>query len=221
MSIKQAMILAAGKGSRLAPLTNTTPKPMLPVQGKPLIQWQVEALANCGIHNLVINLHHLGDQIVDHLGDGSSYGVKITYSHEQSLLETGGGIAKALPHFRGQRFYLINGDIWSNFDFASLPQNLAPNSAHIVITPTPAYREQGDFDYAAGKITQRGGDYVYCGIALLSEQIFSNFELTAHTQAFSLRDIYFQLIEKQLLHAQVHQGNWLDIGTIEQYEAVK
>ena len=215
------MILAAGKGSRLAPLTNTVPKPMLPVQGKPLIQWQVEALAKRGIHNLVINLHHLGEQIENHLGDGTAYNVNIHYSREETLLETGGGIRRALPQFKGQPFYLINGDIWSDFDFASLPQNLPCGCAHIVVTPTPNFRERGDFNYAHGIITQRGDDYVYCGIAVLSEQIFSSFAPTSASASFSLRDIYFQLIENQQLHAQVHQGTWLDIGTIEQYNSVK
>jgi len=213
----RAMILAAGKGTRLAPLTHTTPKPMLELGGKPLIQWQVEALAAAGVTEVVINLHHLGEQIRAHLADGSHYGVHIRYSEETELLETGGGIVNALPLLRHEPFWLLNGDIWTDFDFKRLPAVPAsPDLAHIVLTPTPAYRERGDFDYAEGRVTQRGNSFVYCGIAALSADLFDGVD-PAH---FSLRDLYFDLIKSRQLSAQVHTGVWHDIGTVAQYRAL-
>jgi MurNAc alpha-1-phosphate uridylyltransferase len=211
------MILAAGKGTRLAPLTHTTPKPMLTLAGKPLIQWQVEALARAGVEEVVINLHHLGEQISSHLADGSAFGVNIRYSREENLLETGGGIVNALPLLEHEPFWLLNGDIYTDFDFTTLPaQPAAPDLAHIVLTPTPDYRERGDFDYADGRVTRRGQSYVYCGIAVLSPQLFEGMDLSH----FSLRDLYFDLIENGRLSAQVHAGAWHDIGTVAQYQAL-
>lgn len=213
----RAMILAAGKGSRLAPLTDTTPKPMLELGGQPLIQWQVEALAAAGVTELVINLHHLGEQIRGHLGNGGAYGLQIQYSEEVELLETGGGIVNALPLLQHEPFWLLNGDIWTDFDFKRLPAApTTPDLAHVVLTPTPGYRDQGDFDYANGRVTQRGNGFVYCGIAVLSAALFDGVDL-AH---FSLRDLYFELIQRGQLSAQVHQGVWHDIGTVAQYRAL-
>lgn len=213
----RAMILAAGKGSRLAPLTHATPKPLLELGGKPLIQWQVEALAAAGVTEVVINLHHLGEQIRAHLGSGGSYGVTIQYSEEEELLETGGGIVNALPLLKHEPFWLLNGDIWTDFDFTDLPAAPeAPDLAHIVLTPTPAYRERGDFEFADGRVTRRGNSYVYCCIAALSPDLFEGIDL-AH---FSLRDLYFDLIKSRQLSAQVHTGVWHDIGTVAQYRAL-
>ncbi|MEM9621785.1 MAG: sugar phosphate nucleotidyltransferase, partial [Pseudomonadota bacterium] len=132
----KAMILAAGIGSRLKPLTDQTPKPMLELAGRPLIGHQVAALSAAGVSEIIINLHHLGQQIADYLQDGSTFGVNITYSWEQELLETGGGIVNALPFFADEPFWLLNGDIFTNFDFHTLPARPAgKNLAHIVLTP--------------------------------------------------------------------------------------
>ena len=213
----KTMILAAGKGSRLAPLTDTVPKPMLPVAGKPLIQWQVEALARAGVKEIVINLHHLGEQIVDHLGDGTTYGLAISYSWEQQLLETGGGIVNALAFFDNAPFWLLNGDIWTDFDFATLPRDLnPPDLAHIIVTPTPTYRETGDFEFSDGRVTARGQSFVYCGIAVLKPELFEGLT-TGH---FSLRDVYFKLVAAGAMSGQVHPGQWQDIGTVDEYNAI-
>ncbi len=213
----KAMILAAGRGTRLAPLTDGTPKPLLPLAGRPLIEWQVQALAAAGIRELVINLHHLGEQIADHLGDGSRFGLMIQYSRETALLETGGGIVNALPLLGDETFWLLNGDIYTDFDFATLPTRLAPGDrAHLVLTPTPAYREAGDFEYAAGRVTARGDAYVYCGIAVIDPELFAG-----QTGHFSLRDCYFDNLTRGRVSAQVHGGDWHDIGTLAQYEALK
>ncbi len=213
----KAMILAAGKGSRLAPLTQTTPKPMLPLAGKPLIEWQIEALSRAGFSKIFINLHHLGEQIEAPLGHGEKWQVEIQYSAEPQLLETGGGIVNALDLLGDAPFVVLNGDIWTDFDFKTLHNALhPPNMAHVVLTPTPAYRETGDFEYAQGQVTRRGNRYVYCGIAVLSPNLFAGLEVGE----FSLRDLYFGLVTDKRLSAQVHEGVWHDIGTLEQYEAL-
>jgi MurNAc alpha-1-phosphate uridylyltransferase len=211
------MILAAGKGTRLAPLTDNTPKPMLELAGKPLIEAQVTALSRAGVTEIVINLHHLGEQISDHLGDGARFGVNILYSREPELLETGGGIVKALPLFNNEPFWLLNGDIWTDFDFSTMPRHPhARDLAHIVLIPTPSYRSTGDFEFADGHVTGRGDTYVYGCMAVLTPQLFKN----ARIAAFSLRDTYFDLIPQGKLGAQIHHGQWQDIGTVEQYHAL-
>ena len=211
------MILAAGRGTRLAPLTDTTPKPLLPVQGKPLIEWQIMHLRDAGITELVINTYHLGEQIVAALGDGERLGVSIQYSRESELLETAGGIKQALPLLGDAPFVLLNGDIWTDFDFTTLPARPPRHCpAHIVLTATPPWRDAGDFDYDQGYVTQRGSGYVYCGIAILEPDLIAARPETV----FSLRDVFFELIDVHALSAQTFHGEWLDIGTLEQYRSI-
>lgn len=211
----KAMILAAGRGTRLAPLTDTTPKPMLPLNGKPLIQWQIEALVRCGVREVIINLHHLGEVIENFLTDGSAFGVSIQYSREQALLETGGGIVKALPLLGDAPFWLLNGDIWTDFDFASLPIAPSnPNLVHMVLTATPESRDHGDFEYAHGSITARGESHVYCGIACVTPSVFGGRKV----EPFSWNEIFFDLVNQGLVSAQIHNGTWHDIGTLAQYQ---
>ena len=213
----KAMILAAGRGTRLAPLTDTTPKPMLPLNGRPLIEWQVEALARCGVESLVINLYHLGEQIERHLSDGARYGLTITYSHEGEALETGGGIVNALPLLGDDPFWLLNGDIWTDFDFTTLPRSVPEATpVHMVLTPTPEWRAHGDFTYADGFLTGRGADYVYCGIAVVHPRVFAG----RKAERFSWSDIFFALAEQGRVSAQIHHGRWHDIGTLAQYQAL-
>ncbi len=216
-----AMILAAGRGTRLQPLTDTVPKPMLHLAGVPLIEHQVRALAAAGVRKLVINLHHLGEQIEAHLGDGATYGLQIIYSREEALLETGGGIVNALQHLGRAPFWLLNGDIWTDFDFGTLPQDLGTARAHLVLTPCPEHRTSGDFECAHlrddyGPITGRGDAYVYCGIAVLHPALFAHRGI----EHFSLREVFFELIEARQITAQIHRGLWHDIGSLEQYEAL-
>ena len=193
----KAIILAAGRGTRLAPLTDTTPKPLLPIKGQPLIVRQLQQLRAANITHVVINLYYLGDLIERALGNGEKFGMQIAYSHEQSLLETGG--------------------IYTDFDFSSLPDALAPNdTAHLVLTPTPNTRARGDFEYSQGRVTQRGDDFVYCGISIFSQRIFAN----SPEGAFSSRDLMFEAIEQGQLSAQVHMGQWTDIGTLSDYANV-
>ena len=213
----KAIILAAGRGARLAPLTDTTPKPLLPIKGQPLIVRQLQQLRAANITHVVINLYHLGELIERALGNGEKFGMQIAYSHEQSLLETGGGIKNALPLLEEEEFIVCNGDIYTDFDFSSLPDTLAPNdTAHLVLTPTPNTRARGDFEYSQGRVTQRGDDFVYCGISIFSQRIFAN----SPEGAFSSRDLMFEAIEQGQLSAQVHKGQWTDIGTLSDYANV-
>ena len=211
------MILAAGRGERLRPLTDHTPKPMVEVQGQPLLAHQIAWLQRAGIRELVINLHHLGEQIEAKFGTGGEYGVHIRYSREQTLLETGGGIVNALPLLGDAPFLLLNGDIFTDFPFASLEALPDWADIHLVVTPTPDYRESGDFEFADGRITARGQSYVYCGIAVLRPELFA----TDRAEPFSLRDRFFAAIEAGTISAQIWDGYWIDIGSQAQLDAVR
>lgn len=211
----KAMILAAGRGTRLAPLTDKTPKPLLPVAGRPLLAWQLNALAAAGVTDVVINLHHLGEQIEAFVGNGAQWGLRVEYSREEALLETGGGLVQALPLLGEDPFWVINGDIWTDFDFSTLPT--APPAgalAHFVLTPTPDWRSHGDFESDGAWVTARGQTYCYCGIGVWSPRAFAD----SPSGAFSLRDIFFALIPNRQLSCQIHSGRWDDIGTLEHYQ---
>lgn len=213
-----AMLLAAGRGTRLAPLTDHTPKPLLEVKGKPLIHWQLQALAKAGISRCVINLHHLGEQIEQAVGDGSRWDMEVVYSREHMLLETGGGIVQALPLLGDAPFVLMNGDIWTDFNLQTLPDKpVHAGGIHLVLTPTPAWREHGDFEFDAPQIPERGDRYVFCGIGVVDPASLED----RRAEPFSMAEVYFDLAARGLLSGQLHTGTWLDIGTREQYEAVR
>jgi N-acetyl-alpha-D-muramate 1-phosphate uridylyltransferase len=213
----RAMILAAGRGERLRPLTDEIPKPMAQVGGEPLLAHQLRWLAAAGIRDVVVNLHHLGQQIVDAFADGDAYGMRIRYSQETQLLDTGGGIVKALPLLGSAPFVVLNADIYAEFPLSELPRQLeAGLLGHLVVTPRPAFRERGDFNVHDALVTERGEDYVYCGIAVLDPQALAG----RSAQPFSLRDVWFELLERRALGAQVYHGYWSDIGTMDQLAAV-
>jgi len=204
------MILAAGRGERLRPLTDTTPKPLLSVGGEPLIAHQLRCLRSAGITEVVINVHHLGEQIQAFCGDGQHFGLTIAYSHEPVLLETAGGIVNALPLLGDAPFVLLNGDVFSDFTFNTLPA-APPDWAdlHIVVTPTPAYRDHGDFECTNDRVTKRGEAYVYCGIAVIDPAWLG----TLPTGPFSLQQPLFQAVASGRVSAQIWPGEWIDIGT--------
>lgn len=220
-TLKTAMILAAGRGSRLAPLTDDIPKPLLNIHGQPLISHQLSWLKHAGIENVVINLFHLGGDIKRELGDGKRFGLNIQYSEEPELLETGGGIAYARELLGDAPFLLLNGDIWTDFDFASLPASLPSSiAAHLVATPKPAHRATGDFSLRHHRL-QRPADetlrnVVYCGIAVLRAGLVDHRE-----GVFSLRDLYFEAAQRGELSAQYFNGTWTDIGTLDQLISVR
>jgi MurNAc alpha-1-phosphate uridylyltransferase len=212
------MILAAGRGERLRPLTDHVPKPLLPIGAQPLIVHQVQWLAAAGIRDIVINLHHLGEQIEQRLGDGSALGVTIRYSREAALLETGGGIQHALPLLGDAPFVILNGDIWTDYPLRRLPNTLGGDLAHLVLTRTPANRQEGDFGLSGDRV-KRGAErpYTYCGIALIAPALFD----AAPPAPFSLRILFFEAIARGRIGGELWTGEWTDIGTPDQLDAVR
>jgi MurNAc alpha-1-phosphate uridylyltransferase len=208
----KAMLLAAGRGERMRPLTDQCPKPLLPVAGKPLIAWHLERLAAAGFTEVVINLSWLGEQIAATLGDGARYGVSIAYSREPwPALETGGGIHNALPLLGTEPFLLVNGDVFTDVDFAAL-RLASADLAQLVLVANPAHNTRGDFWLDAGRVVEQGGERLtYSGIALLRPELFAG----AEPGRFPLLPWLVKAREAGRLGAQKHPGRWLDIGTPE------
>ncbi len=215
----KAMILAAGKGERLRPLTLHTPKPLVRAAGVPLIEYHLRALAAAGFGELVINHAWLGQQIEDHLGDGSRFGVSIRYSPEGEPLETGGGIFKALPLLGDEPFLVVNGDIFTDYAFAQLRKPLA-GLAHLVLVDNPAHHPQGDFLLAGGQVSDgqgAGERLTYSGLAVLSPQLFVGCE----PGAFKLAPLLRQAMARGLVSGERHAGRWIDVGTHERLADVE
>jgi N-acetyl-alpha-D-muramate 1-phosphate uridylyltransferase len=207
----RAMLLAAGRGERMRPLTDHCPKPLLPVAGKPLIAWHLERLAAANITEVVINLSWLGEMIVDKLGDGSAYGVRIQYSREPwPALETGGGLLQALPLLGDDSFLLVNGDVFTDVDFASLKID-SQDLAQLVLVPNPDHHPQGDFWLSRSNRIEIGGSerLTYSGIAVLHPELFRG----ATPGRFPLLPWLLRAREAGRLGGQKHLGKWLDIGT--------
>ena len=231
----KAMLLAAGRGKRLGPLTEQTPKPMLNVGGKPLIVHQLQKLTSVGIREIVINLFHLGTQIEEFLGDGGEYGVDITYSHEHELLDTGGGIVHALKHLGEAPFLLHNADIWTDYSFGNVQVGLPDSDlGRLLLHSTPAHRSDGDFFLKNGylKRVQENNSpkqrkpYVYCGIAILSPRLFQvphiQHLLQPNLKPFSLTaDLIFHLLDQRIISGEVFEGEWVDIGSPDQLRAIQ
>lgn len=173
----KAMILAAGRGERMRPLTDTTPKPLLTVGGKALVLWVIERLKRAGVVDLVVNVSHLADQIQYALGDGAALGVRIRYSIEHEALETAGGIAWALPLLDAQPFLVVNSDVYSNYDFAPLvahaPTLSVRRPAHLVLVDNPAHHPQGDFGLRDGTVTATGVRFTFSGIGAYHPALFA------------------------------------------------
>lgn len=212
------MILAAGRGERMRPLTDRTPKPLLVVRGKPLIEWVIAALASAGISELVINHAHLGEQLTAALGNGGRFGVSIRYSPEREALETAGGIAQALPLLGDAPFLVVNADLFCDYDFTQLAtRTLGDDLAHLVLVANPDHHPQGDFslDDPAGRVSERGAAasmLTFSGIGLYSPRLFSGIP-TGHKAPLA------PLLRKAMAAGRVggerHRGEWNDVGTPE------
>jgi MurNAc alpha-1-phosphate uridylyltransferase len=213
----KAMILAAGRGERMRPLTDDTPKPLLRIGGQTLIEHHIHALAQAGFTELVINHAHLGEQIVAALGDGNAYGVEIRYSAETpAALETGGGIFNALPLLGEAPFLVLNADIWTDFPLAELPRQIE-GLAHLVLVDNPEHHAQGDFSLSAGQVSQRGPAMLtFGGIGVYSPELFS----ACTAGAFPLAPLLRQAMDENRVSGEHYQGSWFDIGTPERLEAV-
>ena len=208
----KAMLLAAGRGERMRPLTDHTPKPLLPVAGKPLIAWHLQRLSAAGIQDVVINLSWLGQAISDALGDGSAHGVRVHYSREPwPALETGGGIRAALPLLGPDPFLLVNGDVYADVDFQSL--QLKPGDlAQLVLVSNPEHHPRGDFWLDGGRITTAGGERLtYSGIGILHPGLLSE----ADPGRFPLLPWLLKAQQAGRLGGQRHDGLWMDVGTPE------
>lgn len=210
----KVMLLAAGRGERMRPLTDACPKPLLPVAGRPLIQWHLQRLAAAGFREVVINLSWLGEQIAAALGDGSAQGLRITFSREPwPALETGGGIFQALPLLGPGPFLLVNGDVFTDVDFTRI--RLAPaDLAQLVLVPNPEHHPRGDFWLdAAGRVladAAAGAERLtYSGIAVLHPDLFEG----AEPGRFPLLPLLERARAAGRLGGQRHDGRWLDVGT--------
>jgi N-acetyl-alpha-D-muramate 1-phosphate uridylyltransferase len=218
VSIEHAMVLAAGRGERMRPLTDRTPKPLLTVQGKPLIVWHLEKLSRLGVKHVVINLAWLGEQIRAALGDGAQWKLQIHYSDEGgAALETGGGIFQALPCLGSQPFLVVNADVFTDLDFGAV--RIAPEAlAHLVLVANPMHHPNGDFALINGRVQDQGGArWTYSGIGLYRPELFHG----CSAGKFPLLPLLRRAIASRRLHGQVFEGAWSDVGSVERLAALQ
>jgi MurNAc alpha-1-phosphate uridylyltransferase len=211
------MILAAGRGERLRPMTDTIPKPLLRVRGQPLIERHVVGLAGAGVERIVVNLAWLGSQIREYLGDGARYGVTIVYSEEQPrALETAGGIFRALPHLGPGPFAVVNGDIYTNFPFETL-RLAADREAHLILVPNPPQHPRGDFGLEQGlALSAAASQYTFSGIATYRGAFFAG----CTDGVFPLKPLLLRSMAAKRCSAELYSGVWEDVGTAERLRAL-
>ena len=214
---RAGMILAAGRGERLRPITDTTPKPLLRVRGQPLIERHVMGLARAGVERIVINLAWLGSQIREFLGDGARYGVAIVYSEEQPrALETAGGIFRALPHLGTGPFAVVNGDIFTDFPFETL-RLAADRDAHLVLVPNPPQHPRGDFGLEQGlALSAAASQHTFSGIGMYRSAFFAG----CVDGVFPLKPLLLRSMAAKRCSAELYTGVWEDVGTAERLEAL-
>lgn len=233
----RALIFAAGKGERMRPLTESTPKPLLAVGGKPLIEWHLEKLAAAGIAEVVINIAWLADRFEPALGDGSRWGLRLHYSYEGAEpLETGGGMLQALRWLGDEPFLAVNGDIWCDLDFATLPKLANSDLAHLVLVPNPEHNANGDFDLQAGRVRSvpprltspkgagchevavpsgaRDGAtlHTFSGIGIYRSELFATI---GRGKLAKLAPLLREAMADDRVSGQIHIGRWVDVGTPE------
>lgn len=213
----KAMILAAGRGERMRPLTDSVPKPLLVAGGKPLIAWHLERLAQAGFREVVINHAHLGHLICDSLGDGSCFGLQVTHSPEpEGALESAGGIAQALPHLGNEPFLVVNGDIWCDYDFGrahGIAGSLREANllAHLVLVPNPPHHPEGDFSLAGNHVTDHGAERLtFSGIGIYRPELFAG--ITRGEKA-RLAPLLRAAMAEGRVAGEFHPGHWIDVGT--------
>ncbi|GAB4507366.1 MAG: nucleotidyltransferase family protein [Sulfuricaulis sp.] len=211
----KVMILAAGRGERMRPLSDTVPKPLLEAGGKPLIVHLIERLVNAGLPDIVINHSHLGEQIEKYLADGGHYGARIAYSHEEGGgLETGGGIFKALSLIDTDPFVVINGDIWTDYPFGRLPTRLT-GLAHLVLVDNPLQHPQGDFSLHAGRILEEGAPRLtFSGIGVYARALFAE----CRPGKFPLAPLLRAAMARGQVSGEHYTGRWRDVGTPQRLE---
>jgi MurNAc alpha-1-phosphate uridylyltransferase len=227
----KALVFAAGKGERMRPLTETTPKPLLPVGGKPLVAWHLERLAALGVRDVVLNVSWLADRFAPVLGDGAAWGLRLHYSHEgPEPLETGGGMLRALPLLGDAPFLAVNGDIWTDFDFARLPAEPA-GLAHLVMVDNPAQHPRGDFALGEDGLLAMDGPgprLTYSGIGLYRPAILDGWRavigdvpgVEREPPRFKLAPLLQAAMRAGRVHGDHHRGRWTDVGTPERLAAL-
>jgi MurNAc alpha-1-phosphate uridylyltransferase len=217
--IVKAMILAAGRGERMRPLTDVKPKALLEVRGKALIVRLIEALARSGIREMVINHAHLGSMIEAALGDGNRFGAEIRYSHEPEALETAGGIAQALPLLGTEPFIAVNSDIFCDFDFSSLVgRRLGPHLAHLVLVANPPHHPAGDFLLIGTQVAEGGKSRLtFSGIGVYRPELFAGIRSGSKAQ---LAPLLRTTMTRGLVSGEMHRGTWHDVGTPERLSAL-
>ena len=211
----KTMILAAGRGERLRPLTDRTPKPLLPVAGRPMIEYTLEALASAGLTDIIINLAYLGNQIKSHLGNGQRFGAIINYSDEgETGLETAGGIIHALPLLGNEPFLLINGDIATDFPLSTL-KTIKPELAHLVLVPNPEHHPKGDFGLDHDRVMEKAATiYTYSGIGVYHPNLF----IDCKPGKARLGPLLRQTIKNKRISGEFFDGFWKDIGSRQRLE---
>jgi len=214
----RAMILAAGRGERLRPLTDSIPKPLVEVGGRPLIEYHLEALSQSGFREIVINQGHLGEQLPAALGDGGRWGVHIHWSVEPpAALETGGGIFQALPFLGAGPFLVVNGDLWTDYPFARL-RAVKCDWAHLVMVPNPGHNTAGDFALHGARLREDGpARQTFSGIAVYHPRLFNG----CRPGRFSVVPLLRAAIRDQIVTGELYQGQWDDVGTAERLEALR
>ena len=217
------MILAAGLGKRMQPLTANLPKPLLQVGGKSLIERQIDRLKDAGVTEFVINHFYLGQMIEEHLGDGSALGVKIIYSREPIQLETAGGIIKSLPKLQDESFIVVNADVWSDFDFSSLqPVDGVDRLAHLVLVRNAEHNPLGDFHIDdRGRVHEdpdaEGERLTFSGISVMHRNLFAGLPI----QPMSVIPLLQQAMPENKVSGEIHSGVWVDVGTPERLQEVQ
>lgn len=209
----KAMILGAGRGERLRPLTDYTPKPLLMAGGKPLIEHLILSLVKQGFLELIINVAHCGEQIQSYLGDGQTWGARIEYSEEREALETGGGIFHALPKLGDAPFLVVNGDIATDFPFCRM-QSHPKELAHLILVPNPPHHIEGDFGLEGEQVLERNG-YTFSGIGVYRPELFADCILGR----FPLAPLLRKAISQYKVSGELYSGFWMDIGTLERLQA--
>lgn len=214
------MILAAGRGERMRPLTDRTPKPLLAAGGKPLIEWHIEALVAAGFSELVVNVSWLGEQLREYLGDGGRWGASIRIVNEPpGALDTGGGIYNALPLLGPEPFLVLNGDIWTDYPLTRLRRPPGAGVlAHLVLVPNPEHHAGGDFALAGDKVLESGGTcHTFSGIGVYAPALFADCAPGAFPLAPLLRDA----MRREAVTGELYRGRWSDIGTPERLRAIR
>lgn len=205
----KAMILAAGRGQRLRPLTDRLPKPLIPIHGQPLIGHHLQALAAAGVTEVVINIAYRAKQIRQALGDGRDYGVRISYSPEQpGQLDTGGGVANALPLLGPESFLLVSADILTDMDYAHWVAKHRHAKAHIALVANPVHKQSGDFGLYQGQVVDAPPYFTYAGIGVFDPDWFAR----PHTSSFPLSQVLHQALNQGVLTGEYYPGRWLDVG---------